>query len=88
MLNGMLSEWEAILLNLGQSFTHIYVLEQQWKMDHLEMHFLLKMGILHCYISLPEGIWPGKNYQSWLITGLSKKHTEAARGGRKHTYIS
>ena len=26
----------------------------QWKMDHLKMYFLLKMGIFHCYVSLPE----------------------------------
>ena len=28
----------------------------QWKMDPLKMCFLLKMGIFHCYVSLPEGI--------------------------------
>ena len=27
----------------------------QWKMDPLKMYFLLKMGIFHCYVSLPEG---------------------------------
>ena len=27
----------------------------QWKMDPLKMHSLLKMGIFHCYLSLPEG---------------------------------
>ena len=32
-------------------------LTQQWKMDPLKMYFLLKRGIFHCYVSLPEGIW-------------------------------
>ena len=27
----------------------------QWKMYPLNMYFLLKMGIIHCYVSLPEG---------------------------------
>ena len=27
----------------------------QWKMDPWRMHFLLNMGIFHCYVSLPEG---------------------------------
>ena len=31
-------------------------LTQQWKMDPLMMHFLLKMGVFHCHVSLPEGI--------------------------------
>ena len=26
-------------------------------MDPLKMYFLLKMGIIHCYVSLPEGIY-------------------------------
>ena len=26
-------------------------------MDPLKMYFLLKMGIFHCYVSLPEGIY-------------------------------
>ncbi len=26
-------------------------------MDPLKMYFLLKMGIFHCYVSLPEGSW-------------------------------
>ena len=26
------------------------------KMDPLKMHFLLKMGIFHCYVIFPEGI--------------------------------
>ena len=26
-----------------------------WKMDHMKMYFLLKMGIFHCNVSLPEG---------------------------------
>ena len=30
-------------------------------MDPLEMYFLLKMDIFHCYVSLAEG------YPSWLI---------------------
>ena len=25
-----------------------------WKMDLLKMFYLLKMGILHCHVSLPE----------------------------------
>ena len=28
----------------------------QRNMDHLKMYFLLKMGIFHCHVSLPEGI--------------------------------
>ena len=24
-------------------------------MDHLKMYFLLKLGMFHCYVSLPEG---------------------------------
>ena len=27
-------------------------------MDPLKMHFLLNMGIFHCYVSLPEGRFP------------------------------
>ena len=26
-------------------------------MDPLKMYFLLKMGIFHCYVSLPEGMY-------------------------------
>ena len=26
-------------------------------MDLLKIYFLLKMGIFHCYVSLPEGIY-------------------------------
>ena len=29
----------------------------QWKMDPVKMYFLLKMGMFHCYVSLPEGKW-------------------------------
>ena len=29
----------------------------QWKMDDLKMYFLLKMGILHCHVSLAECIY-------------------------------
>ena len=29
----------------------------QWKMDPWKMIFFLNMGIFHCYISLPEGIY-------------------------------
>ena len=28
-------------------------------MDPLKMHFLLNMGIFHCYVSLPEGTTTG-----------------------------
>ena len=27
------------------------------KMDHLKIHFLVKMGIFHCHVSLLEGIF-------------------------------
>ena len=27
----------------------------QWKIHHLKMYFLFKMGIFHCYVCLPEG---------------------------------
>ena len=30
-------------------------LTQQWKIHHLKMYFLFKMGIFHCYVCLPEG---------------------------------
>ena len=28
----------------------------QWKIHHLKMYFLFKMGIFHCYVCLPEGM--------------------------------
>ena len=34
---------------------HSGKLTWQWKMGPLKMYFLLKMGIFHCYVSLPEG---------------------------------
>ena len=34
---------------------HSGKLTLQCKMDPLKMYFLLKMGIFHCYVSLPEG---------------------------------
>ena len=30
-------------------------LTYQWKIHHLKMYFLFKMGIFHCYVCLPEG---------------------------------
>ena len=34
---------------------HSGKLTWQWKIDPLKMYFLLKMGIFHCYVSLPDG---------------------------------
>ena len=30
-------------------------LTQRWKIHHLKMYFLFKIGIFHCYVCLPEG---------------------------------
>ena len=38
------------------SVLHSGKLTWQWKMDPLKIYFLLKVGIFHCYVSLPEGI--------------------------------
>ena len=35
-------------------------------MDSLKMYFLLKMGIVHCYVSLPEGTFLETNGFSHL----------------------
>ena len=48
----------------------------QWKMDHLKMYSLLKMGMFHCHVSLPE-CSNAKNWcvvqksQAWLVVFLS-----------------
>ncbi len=53
-----------------------FFLTQQWKMDPLKMYFLLKMGIIHCYVSLPEGItW----CQRFMTHGYATTCTETAR---------
>ena len=36
---------------------HYGNLTWQWKIHHLKMYFLFKMGIFHCYVCLPEGIY-------------------------------
>ena len=41
--------WKGVLLHPGK-------LTWQWNRDHLKMNLLLKMGLFHCYVSLPEGI--------------------------------
>ena len=38
--------------NFGR--VHSDNLKQQWKIHHLKMYFLFKIGIFHCYVSLPE----------------------------------
>ena len=30
----------------------------QWEIHPLKMYFLLKMGIFHCHVSFPEGVYP------------------------------
>ena len=40
---------------LHKLYLHSGNITQQWKMDPLKMYFLLKIGIFHCYVSLPEG---------------------------------
>ena len=40
---------------------HSGKLTWQWKTDPLKTYFLLKIGIFHCYVSLPEGRWSCQN---------------------------
>ena len=57
-----------------------------WKMDHLKMYFLLKMGIFHCHVSC----W----YQrvtlifSWPFKHLDRKNSTrvAALGGELYIF--
>ena len=55
---------------------HSSKLTWQWKMDPLKMYFLLKMGIFHCYVSLPEGssCFPCAFFLcfSWIWTTIKK----------------
>ena len=44
-------------LETWQFLVHSGKLTYQCKMDPLNMYFLLKLGIFHCHVSLPEGIY-------------------------------
>ena len=39
----------------NKNHVHSGNLTWQWKIHHLKMYFLFKMGIFHCYVCLPEG---------------------------------
>ena len=38
----------------------------QWNMDPFKVYFLLKMGIFHCYVSLPDFLGGGFKYVLFL----------------------
>ena len=53
-----------------------------WKTDQLTMHFLVNIGIFHCYVGLPEGIYKRENNtplpnegSSWESCGSSPYST-------------
>ena len=53
---GELWDFKEHLVSLNSSYIPYGKLKWQWNMDPLKMYFLLNMGIVHCYISFPEGI--------------------------------
>ena len=57
-------------------------------MDSLKMYFLLKMGIFHCYVSLPEGIYEDYNHQtSCDELDMQKKKRDTRIKIEKYMYI-
>ena len=72
---GLASEFDVLILKFYPS----KVVEEdvpsgkltwQWKITLLKMYSLLKMGMFHCYVSLPEGI----SFQTWLFHGIPAQH--------------
>ena len=47
-------------------------LTKQWKIHHLKMQFLFKMGMFHCYVCLPEGTHT--NLRWWFCTYFWNVH--------------
>ena len=44
-------------------------------MDPLKIYFLFKMGVFHCYVSLPEGIGKMSTIRSFNVGWLAELKT-------------
>ena len=65
--------------------THSQKLTSQRKTNHLKMHFLLKLRISHCYVSLPNSTASRKATQS---SNSARKSTRNPLLPSKHLFCS